>query len=126
MKGKKTYSNYLVRTDPQTRKITTMFASEAAQSSVPETMATEDEYEIVEKDRVPVKLASIRELREEVMDVAHNGISLNEIDVRIDRVICESHFCRNRGFMETIGCYTAWRQVVPRRLWRCRVSLTPV
>jgi hypothetical protein len=55
-----------------------MFASEVAQSSVPETMATEEEYEIVEKDRVPVKLASIRELRDEVMDVAHNGISFEQ------------------------------------------------
>jgi DNA mismatch repair protein MLH1 len=73
MLGKKTYSNYMVRTDPQTRKITTMFAAQA-QPSVPETPSMDEEYEIVPKDRVPMKLGSVRELREEVMKVAHNGM----------------------------------------------------
>ena len=72
MVGKKTYSNYLVRTDPQTRKITTMFASQS-QLNESEATAMEEIYEIVDQDRVPVKLGSIRELREEVMDIAHNG-----------------------------------------------------
>ena len=71
-RGKKPYSNYLVRTDPQTRKITTIFASQA-QSSVLESESMEAEYEIVAKERVSIRLGSVRELREEVMDVAHNG-----------------------------------------------------
>jgi DNA mismatch repair protein MLH1 len=70
--GKKAYSNYMVRTDPQTRKITTMFASQI-QPSIPDAPTMEGEYEIVQKDRVPMKLGSVRELREEVMNVAHNG-----------------------------------------------------
>ena len=69
--GKKAYSHNLVRTDPQTRKITTMFASQAG--DIVEPKPTEEDYEIIEKERVPVKLGSIRELREEVMDNAHNG-----------------------------------------------------
>jgi DNA mismatch repair protein MLH1 len=71
--GNKAYSNYLVRTDPKTRKITTMFA---AQGNVPQTTSGDEEYEVVDKDRAPVKLASIRELRDEVMDLAHNGNQL--------------------------------------------------
>ena len=70
--GRKPYDNYLVRTDPQTRKITTMFNS---QTNVNETEPTDMEYETISKDRVPIKLGSIRELREEVMQVSHNGTS---------------------------------------------------
>src|SRR5271169_1002178 len=62
--GRKPYDNYLVRTDPQTRKITTMFNS---QTNIKETEPMDTEYETISKDRVPIKLGSIRELREEVM-----------------------------------------------------------
>jgi DNA mismatch repair protein MLH1 len=72
IKGKKPYSNHLVRTDPQTRKITSMFTSQV--QDVTQNKITEGEYEIVEKERTPIRLASIKELREEVMEVVHNGI----------------------------------------------------
>jgi hypothetical protein len=48
-----------------------MFATQT--QNISESQSTEEEYEIAPKDRVPIKLASIRELREEVMEVAHNG-----------------------------------------------------
>ena len=63
----------MVRTDPQSRKITTLFSNQSQESS--ENQAMEEEYEIVEKERVPIRLASVRELREEVMEVVHNGMS---------------------------------------------------
>jgi DNA mismatch repair protein MLH1 len=49
-----------------------MFAS---QTNDPEIGATE-EFETISKDRVPIKLGSVRELREKVMQVAHNGIPI--------------------------------------------------
>lgn len=61
-----------MRTDPQTQKITTMFGSHSF-PNIPETPSIEIEYETTAKDRVPVKLGSIRELRDEVMETAHNG-----------------------------------------------------
>ena len=72
-------SNYLVRTDPQTRKITSMFTT---QTSAGPSQSQEDRegqgpgeagYEVLERERQSIKLASIRQLRDEVMDVAHNG-----------------------------------------------------
>lgn len=44
-----------------------------AMQGVLQEIPSEDDYEIVEKEHMPIKLASIRELREEVMEVAHNG-----------------------------------------------------
>lgn len=84
MIGRKPYDNYLVRTDPQTRKITTMFATQTPINTVEENMDVE--YETVSKDRVPIKLGSIMELREEVMQVSHNGISRKKsgVDNRIN------------------------------------------
>ena len=49
-----------------------MFASQS-QGSVLDSETMETEYEIVPKERVSIRLASVRELREEVMEVAHNG-----------------------------------------------------
>jgi hypothetical protein len=49
-----------------------MFPSQTT-PNVPETPSMETEYETVAKDRVPIKLGSIRELRDEVMEMAHNG-----------------------------------------------------
>ena len=77
--ARKPYDNYLVRTDPQTRKITSMFTPAQGQTQSHNTLIeaetkVDEEYETVEKDRVPVKLGSIRELREQVMEIAHNGI----------------------------------------------------
>lgn len=71
-------SNYLVRTDPQTRKITSMFATQTAsqsQSQLEGEGQGQGEYQIVERERQSIKLASIRELRDEIMAVAHNGSS---------------------------------------------------
>jgi DNA mismatch repair protein MLH1 len=67
--SRKMATNYLVRTDPATRKITTMFSSQ-----MPLEREGEEGYEVTEKEHVPVKLGSIRELREQVMEDAHNGI----------------------------------------------------
>ena len=49
-----------------------MFVSQTS-PNIPETPSMEAEYEIVAKDRVPIRLGSIRELRDEVMETAHNG-----------------------------------------------------
>jgi hypothetical protein len=52
-----------------------MFTTQTPMSgSEPEAMDVE--YQTITKDRVPVTLASVKELREEVMEVGHNGISL--------------------------------------------------
>lgn len=75
MIAKRAYDNYLVRTDPQTRKITTMFGAQAP-ANVSEIEEMDVEYQTIGKDRVPINLASVRELREEVMEVGHNGMSL--------------------------------------------------
>jgi DNA mismatch repair protein MLH1 len=100
--GKKAYSNYMVRTDPQTRKITTMFATQA-QPSIPETTSTDEGYEIVPKDRVPMKLGSVRELREEVMKVAHNGMPFD------DNLISElTELFANHTF---VGIVDGWRRL---------------
>ena len=70
-------SNYLVRTDPQSRKITSMFSTQPgggqSQRGQGEQEGEAEEYDIVERERQSIKLASIRELRDEVMEVAHNG-----------------------------------------------------
>ena len=61
-----------------------MFTSQVT-SNVPETPSIEAEYETVAKDRVPIRLGSIRELRDEVMEMAHNGSPSKEYtDIRID------------------------------------------
>jgi DNA mismatch repair protein MLH1 len=105
--GKKAYSNYLVRTDPQTRKITSMFTSEAA--NVSESQGSEVDYEIIPKERIVIKLGSVRDLREEIMEVAHNGISRAfKANERIDRVVCKSHICWDSRWMETSCCRSAW------------------
>ena len=49
-----------------------MFVSQG-QNSVTEPQSMEVEYETVSKERAAIKLGSVRELREEVMELAHNG-----------------------------------------------------
>lgn len=49
-----------------------MFTSQTT-PTVAETPSMETEYETVAKDRVPIRLGSIRDLRDEVMETAHNG-----------------------------------------------------
>lgn len=74
-------SNYLVRTDPQTRKITSMFSTQTktgnqsqSQGEEGQERQGEGEYDVVERERRKIQLSSIRELRDEVMKLAHNGI----------------------------------------------------
>ena len=99
--GKKLYSNYLVRTDPQARKITTMFTSQT-QSSIPDT-STEEEYETVQRDPVKIQLASIRELKKEVMHVAHNGIPLRStLTIELTELFANHTF---------VGIVDAWRRL---------------
>jgi DNA mismatch repair protein MLH1 len=104
--GKKAYSNYLVRTDPQTRKITTMFPTQtnAMQGDLPE-IPPEEDYEITEKEHMPIKLASIRELREEVMEVAHNGSSPTQYINLIPEL---TELFANHTF---VGIVDSWRRL---------------
>ena len=71
------YDNHLVRTDPQTRKITSIFTSQTRNAVDDENGASE--YEIVPKDRVPIKLGSVRELREELVADVHNGMTVHYV-----------------------------------------------
>jgi len=75
-------SHYLVRTDPQTRKITSMFSTQVkggnlspsqVQGKEGQERQGEGEYDVVERERRKIQLSSIRELRDEVMKLAHNG-----------------------------------------------------
>jgi len=105
-RGRKPYDNYLVRTDPQTRKITSMFNSTQGQGNTNQVQTTdmEEEYEVVEKDRVPVKLGSIRELREEVMDLAHNGRSNSILHLMLEL----TELFANHTF---VGIVDGWRRL---------------
>lgn len=101
MIGRKLYDNYLVRTDPQARKITTMFAS---QVNIPEIDSMDVEYETIPKDRVPIKLGSIRELREDVMQVSHNGTipSANHVNTELTELFANHTF---------VGILDSWRRL---------------
>ncbi|KAF3926583.1 hypothetical protein AA313_de0205209 [Arthrobotrys entomopaga] len=84
------YENEMVRTDSKVRKITTMLPPAASSSSSGETlrrMASNDdaeegspeevegEYEVVEATRRQIKLASIKTLKTEVREHAHQGLT---------------------------------------------------
>lgn len=87
--GKKTarYENTLVRTDTNLRKITSMFAPTEESSSTPRDSSTAPitapdaqppeavEYEINDRDQVPCRLASVRELRANVRDDMHHELT---------------------------------------------------
>ncbi|KAG8168288.1 hypothetical protein KVR01_003977 [Diaporthe batatas] len=87
--GKKTtrHENTLVRTDTNLRKITSMFApseessstprdSRGALRTAPDTQPPEAiEYETNDREQVPCRLASIRELRTEVRDDMHHELT---------------------------------------------------
>lgn len=81
------YENTLVRTDTNLRKITSMFApseeslstprdSRAAPSTAPDAQPPEAiEYETNDREQVPCRLASVRELRTEVRDDMHHELT---------------------------------------------------
>lgn len=77
------YSNDLVRTDMSERKITSMFASAGVgESPVPnarfdEPMALPESIQYAETDRqfVPCRLSSIKQLKSEVRDETHNELT---------------------------------------------------
>lgn len=87
--GKKTtrYENTLVRTDTNLRKITSMFAPSEESSSTPRDSSTAPttapdaqppetiEYETNDREQVPCRLASVRELRAEVRDDMHHELT---------------------------------------------------
>jgi DNA mismatch repair protein MLH1 len=71
---KRPNENNLVRTDASARKITSMLQP---QRSVDEEGNEDDEmqYEFTEKEPIPCRLTSIKELRAEVRDVMHNELT---------------------------------------------------
>lgn len=87
--GKKTtrYENTLVRTDTNLRKITSMFAPSEESSSTPRDSSTAlttapdaqppeaIEYETNDREQVPCRLASVRELRADVRDDMHHELT---------------------------------------------------
>lgn len=87
--GKKTtrYENTLVRTDTNLRKITSMFAPSEESSSTPRDASTATttapdaqppetiEYETNDREQVPCRLASVRELRADVRDDMHHELT---------------------------------------------------
>ncbi|KAK7721390.1 DNA mismatch repair protein Mlh1 [Diaporthe eres] len=87
--GKKTtrYENTLVRTDTNLRKITSMFAPSEDTSSTPRDSGTVPttapdaqppeaiEYETNDREQVPCRLASVRELRADVRDDMHHELT---------------------------------------------------
>lgn len=87
--GKKTtrYENTLVRTDTNLRKITSMFAPSKDTSSTPRDSGTVPttapdaqppeaiEYETNDREQVPCRLASVRELRADVRDDMHHELT---------------------------------------------------
>ncbi|KAK9324838.1 histidine kinase-like ATPase [Lipomyces orientalis] len=99
---KRTYEYNMVRTDAKERKITTMFRNPptkstsgvSTMSSVPQSpsdspvpddddlrinadteTAVDDHYEIVERERVNIRLHSVKQLREEVRQDLHKGLT---------------------------------------------------
>ncbi|KAF3901513.1 hypothetical protein ABW20_dc0108581 [Dactylellina cionopaga] len=86
---KRPYENEMVRTDAKERKITSMLPPAMSSSSSSDLLKkmvsngdvnegypddSQPEYEIVEATRRPIKLASIRTLKAEVRDQAHEGL----------------------------------------------------
>jgi len=79
---KRRNSNSLVRTDTSVRKITTMFPSAQAGASKDgggreDSLAAPEgiSYEIVDRERAPCRLSSVKELRGEVRDHMHHELT---------------------------------------------------
>jgi DNA mismatch repair protein MLH1 len=77
--SKKPYENNLVRTDPRMRKITSMLSPALVPGiSVDEAGAnTLDsiQYEVTEREQTQIRLISVKNLRSEVRDTMHNGLT---------------------------------------------------
>lgn len=71
------YENNLVRTDSSMRKITSMFptASKDGTMGASEDMDTEPEYQITDREPIVCRLTSVRELRSQVRDDMHHGLT---------------------------------------------------
>ena len=106
----------------------------------------EREYDVVERERRKIQLSSIRELRDEVMKLAHNGIHFSSPlarfpflpfllaldfplflmvfpnDHRSDRIIRKSHLRRHRRCLAPSSRNPTRRKTLPRRLWRSVVQ----
>ncbi|KAF4342527.1 DNA mismatch repair MLH1 [Fusarium beomiforme] len=79
---KRRYSNDLVRTDTTERKITSMFSragpseSTGSMNRTGETAAPETlDYEMVDRELVQCRLSSVKKLRDEVREDAHNDLT---------------------------------------------------
>lgn len=48
-------------------------------TTMPTTNVMEVDYETVDKERVQIRLGSVRELRDQVMKAAHNGPSSSSV-----------------------------------------------
>jgi DNA mismatch repair protein MLH1 len=75
--AKKPYENSLIRTDSKLRKITSMLPP-----SVPMSIARNDssssnsiQYTVTDREQVPIRLTSIKNLRAKVRDSMHNGLT---------------------------------------------------
>lgn len=70
----KPYENNLVRTDAKLRKITSMLPP-GTESPLPNASNSEQEYTYSDRELVSCRLMTIKELRSEVRDAMHNGLT---------------------------------------------------
>lgn len=76
---KRPYENNLVRTDSKLRKITSMLpptlnashSADGAAGSAPEGI----QYEVTDQEQIQIRLTSVKNLRAEVRDVMHHGLT---------------------------------------------------
>jgi DNA mismatch repair protein MLH1 len=72
----KPYENNLVRTDAKLRKITSMLPASSTMTGSNERAPPEDmDYETSDRELVPCRLITIKELRAEVRDAMHNELT---------------------------------------------------
>lgn len=75
----KPYENNLVRTDAKLRTITSMLppssASKGSKENTTDSRAEDAEYETTDRELVPCRLLTIKELRAEVRDAMHNELT---------------------------------------------------
>ena len=75
----KPYENNLVRTDAKLRTITSMLTSTPSigeDSEIPmEKQSTDGDYSLTDRELVPCRLVSVKELRAEVRDEMHNNLT---------------------------------------------------
>jgi len=73
------YENNMVRTDSKARKITSMLPLQDRSQDSPTrgttTTSETEKYEIVDKERILIKLTSVKNLRAAVRESVHNGLT---------------------------------------------------